>query len=101
MASLSFLFGFIGSLIGLIGWFGFHSVVALVIGVVLYAIETILEWGNLNSGAKIVDIVIFGIGCLMGVFISTPFYISGMILLLLYSFVMSLGSVISFIRFMF
>ena len=41
---LSFFIGLIGVLIALIGWFGFGSVIALIVGTALYIVETIIEW---------------------------------------------------------
>ena len=92
MEMLSFFIGLIGSLIALIGWFAFDSIIALIIGVLLYVIETIIEWRNLNTGAKIVDIIIFIIGSIVALFIETPFYIGGMIAIAIYSGIMALLS---------
>ena len=88
----SFFMGLIGSLIALIGWFAFDSIIALIIGVLLYVIETIIEWRNLNTGAKIVDIIIFIIGSIVALLIETPFYIGGMIAIAIYSGIMALLS---------
>ena len=79
------IFGIVGSLIALIGWFVFHSLPMLIVGTVCYIIETLLEWKSLNTGAKCVDVFIFGIGALIALFVKAPFYIGGMIALNCYS----------------
>lgn len=86
----TFLLGLIGALIALIGWFGFKSVALLIVGTLLYVIETILEWKDLNAGAKGLDVVIFVVGCLVSLFIKTPFYIGGMVAINCFSALMSL-----------
>lgn len=88
----------VGPIIALVGWFAFDSVIALIIGVLLYVIETIIEWRNLNTGAKFTDIIIFIIGSIVALFIETPFYIGGMIAIALYSGVMALFSLFMIIQ---
>jgi hypothetical protein len=90
---LSFFIGLIGVLIALIGWFGFGSVIALIVGTALYIVETIIEWKTLNPGAKVVDLVIFIIGAVIALIVKNPFYIGGMIALNIYSGVMALFSI--------
>ena len=86
---LSFLIGFIGAIIGVVGWFGFGSILALIIGFVAYIIETIMEKEELNSSAKLLDIVILAIGCIVGLFVkSVPFYVMGLIFINIYSLLM-------------
>lgn len=82
---LSFMFGFIGAAISLIGWFAFHSLPLLIVGTLFYVIETIIEWRQLNAGAKTLDILIFGIGAFISLFLKTPFYICGLLALNIYS----------------
>lgn len=87
----SYFLGLIGSIIALVGWFGFHSLPTLIIGTICYFIETIIEWNELNSGAKAIDVIVFGIGCIIGAFIkSVPFYIVGLIAINIWSIIMSL-----------
>ena len=86
-----YLLGTIGSIAALVGWFGFHSVPVLIIGTICYIIETIIEWKDLNSGAKVFDVIIFVIGCIIGLFIkSVPFYIVGLLAINCWSIIMSL-----------
>lgn len=89
---IGFILGAIGALVALIGWFGFKSVICLIVGTSLYIIETLVEWKELNAGAKIVDIIIVAIGCIIAIIIKTPFYIGGMIAINCYSAIMSLLS---------
>ena len=87
----SYFLGLIGSIVALVGWFGFHSLPLLIIGTVCYVIETIIEWKKLNAGAKAFDLIVFGIGCIIGAFIkSVPFYIVGLIAINCWSIIMSL-----------
>lgn len=96
---ISFLIGLIGAIIGVVGWVGFGSIWALVIGLVAYIIETIMEKDNLNTGAILVDIFIFGIGCLIGLFVkSVPFYIMGLMFINLYSLLMGILGVVSLLK---
>ena len=98
---LSFFIGLIGVLTALLGWFVFKSLTLLVVGTVLYVIETIMEWNSLNPGAKVVDIVIFAIGCIVGCFVKTPFYICGMLAINMYSaitVILGAGTIIRRIR---
>lgn len=82
---LSFFIGLIGVLVALIGWFGFDSLVALIVGTLLYVVETIIEWKNLNRGSKVIDIVVFIIGAIIALIVKNPFYIGGMIAINIYS----------------
>ena len=88
---ISFWIGFIGAIIGVVGWFGFGSIWALVIGFAAYIIETIMERKELNRNAKLLDIVILAIGCIVGLFVkSVPFYVMGLIFINIYSLLMGL-----------
>ena len=88
---LSFFIGFLGAIIGVVGWFAFGSVAALVIGFVAYIIETIMESKELNGNAKMLDIVIIAIGCIVGLFVkSVPFYVMGLIFINVYSLLMGI-----------
>lgn len=85
------IIGLAGAVTALIGWFGFHSVIALFIGTALYIVETIIEWRNLNSNAKILDIVIFAIGSIVAVsFTSAQWYIGGMVAIAIYNLIISI-----------
>ena len=87
----SYFLGLIGAIIALVGWFGFHSLPMLIVGTICYVIETIIEWTDLNRGAKAIDVVVFGIGCIVGAFIqSVPFYIVGLIAINIWSIIISL-----------
>lgn len=81
----SSLIGLAGILVSLIGWFKHKSVLLLLIGTGLYAIESLLEWKNLNINAKKLDLVLFVIGCIVALFIDLPFYVGGMLALNFYS----------------
>ena len=86
---ISMLIGLAGALLALIGWFGFHSTTLLIIGTALYLVETVLEWKNLNSSAKVLDVVIFGIGSIIAIaFTATPWYVGGMIAISIYSLIL-------------
>lgn len=104
---ISFFVGLVGAIIALVGWFGFHSLIALVIGTVLYIVETIMQLKELQPNALKFEITIFVVGCIVGLFLKIPFYIGGMLATNIYSAVISIiglpaiiGQVISFLRFM-
>lgn len=82
---LSYFVGIVGVLVALIGWFGYSSLNALIVGTVLYLIETIMEWKSLNIAAKIVDVVVFAIGAIIALFVDAQFYVGGMIAINIYS----------------
>lgn len=85
----------IGVLISLVGWFGFQSVILLVIGTLLYLVETILEWNNLNANAKMLDVVIIALGCLIGPLITnTPWYVCGLLAINFYSALVNIPGII-------
>lgn len=96
---MKFLIGFLGVLIALVGWFGFESLALLVLGTVFYIIETIIEWKYLNAGAKVVDVIIFGIGCAVALVLKTPFYVGGMIAINCYSAIVVLMGLFIFIKY--
>ena len=82
--------GTVGSIIGLIGWFGFRSIVILLLGLVLYLVELLMGWTELTVAAHVLDIIVFGIGCIVGAFTKTEFYIVGIIAVLLFSAVLGI-----------
>ena len=90
---LSLLIGTIGSIVALVGWFDFKSLVILLIGTLGYIIETFLERDSLEKNAIILDIVIFVIGCIVGLFLKTPFYVCGLIATNIYSLIVGLFSI--------
>lgn len=94
---LSFLLGLIGVIIALVGWYGSKSLPLLIIGTVLYFIETFIERKNLNQNAKKLDIIIIVIGCIVGLISGTPFYIPGMLAINFYSAIMSIIGVYAII----
>lgn len=87
---MSMFLGLFGSIIILVGWFGFQSEIAIIVGIGLYVLETILEWEKLNASAKAVDVFIFFIGFSIGLFIDTPAWICGLIAVSIYSLLMGL-----------
>ena len=96
---ISFLIGFPGALTALIGWFGFHSVTALIVGTALYIVETTLEWRNLNAGAKAIDVFIFAFGsAIAALFTSAQWYIGGMIARARYSIVIGTIGLITMLK---
>ena len=97
---ISMLIGVFGAVIALGGWFGFHSVAALIIGTAMYIIETIMEWNSLNTNAKMMDIVIFVIGSIIAIiFTSAPWYVGGMVAVAIYGAIMSMCGLILTLRF--
>lgn len=98
----SFLIGLVGAVIALVGWFGFKSVILLVVGTALYVIETAIEWHELNVNSKKLDIVIFIIGCAVAaIFTSAPWYVGGMIAIAIYSLIMGVLGLASILKFFF
>ena len=92
---LSFIIG-LGAIVGVVGWFITKSLIFIGIGILCYLVETIMEWKNLNANAKLVDVFIFVIGCIVGLFIkSMPFWLCGIVALLIYSALLGIGGVIS------
>ena len=86
----SSLIGLAGVLTALIGWYGHKSVFLLTIGTVLYLVETLVEWKELNINAKKLDLFIFAVGSIVALFINLPFYIGGMLAINFYSALMTL-----------
>lgn len=82
---ISFVVGLIGVIVALVGWFGFHSLAALIVGTLFYVIESLIEWKKLNANAKLLDFFVIIIGCVIALALKTPFYIGGMLALNIYS----------------
>ena len=95
---ISMLLGGLGGIIGVVGWFVYKSVMSLFIGTGLYIIETILEWNALNTNAKIMDIFIFIIGCIVGTFLSSAFYLYGLLAICLYNLIVTIFGLIVLIK---
>lgn len=96
-----FVVGLVGNLTAIIGWFGFHSIIAVLVGTLLYLIETAMEWRDLNLNAKLTDVLVFALGVGIGLFVkSVPWYICGMIALNIYGlFCLGFGLVAKIIFF--
>lgn len=85
---LPFLIASFGSIVALVGWFGFKSVILLILGTVWYAVQIVIEWRTLNTVSKILPIVIFVIGYVVAaIFTSAPGYVGGMIAIAIYSLI--------------
>lgn len=97
---LSMLIGVIGSAVGLAGWFVYKSVPMLIIGTILYGIETIMERDKLTIQAKVLDFLIFVVGAIVGLVIKQPFYITGLIALNIYSGLMGIFGIIGALAFL-
>ena len=82
---ISFAVGLIGAIVALVGWFGFHSLEALIIGTLFYVVESLIEWKKLNTNAKLLDLFVIIIGCVIALALKTPFYIGGMLAINIYS----------------
>lgn len=94
---ISFLIGLVGVLVSLIGWFKYKSVLLLLVGTGLLVLETLLEWKELNTNAKRLELIIFIIGCLSILFIDLPFYIGGMLALNFYAALLTVMSLPGYI----
>lgn len=84
----------LGSVIALVGWFGYHSTQLLLIGTVGYLIYLIAQWRNLNSNAKGLEVFIFIVGSIVFLIRHKPFWIGGLVALNIYSLIMSVITVI-------
>ena len=89
---IDILLGTVGPLVVVIGWLVSKSIVFLFIGIGLWIAETIFKWTGLTAGAIMTDISIFGLGCIVSLFITTPWYICGMFAICVYSAVIGLIS---------
>ena len=99
---ISFLIGLVDAVVALEGWFVFKSVKLLLIGTILYIIETLLEWRELNTNAKKLDIVIFVIGCVVAASLTlAPWYVGGMVAIAIYSLIVGAIGMISMLKFFF
>lgn len=65
----------------------------------MYLVETVMEWKSLNENAKILDIIIFIIGCVVSVFIHVPWYVGGMVAINIYSGIITIVGIISMFMF--
>ena len=55
------------------------------VGLVLYLVELLMGWTELTVAAHVLDLIVFGIGCIIGAFTKTEFYIVGIIAVLAFS----------------
>ena len=95
---ISYLVGLVGTVISLIGWFGFRSIAALIIGTCLYVVETIMEIKSLQPNALWFELGIFVVGCIVGSALKLPFYVGGMLAINIYSAIITLIGIPNFIR---
>ena len=91
---LGTIIGGAGTLTALIGWFGFDSIIALIVGSILYLLEDIIHAQYLTPVAKLLDPIAFGIGCLVGIFVPLPWYICGMLGLNIFGAIAFIGGTI-------
>lgn len=95
----SMILGFAGTLISIIGWFVFSSEYALIFGILLFLIETCMEWNKLNTSAKLLDLTVFIIGYMLGGYFNIESWISGMVFISIYNFIISIFSIITMLSF--
>jgi|GEM_PF-4378024 len=96
---ISFLVGLGGACLSLIGWFGFRSIILLLVGTALHLVETLIEFKQLTASAKMMDIVIFAIGCIVALFIaSIPWYVGGILAIAIYSLITSIIGLIMLLK---
>lgn len=88
---LAFWLGLLGPIVALVGWFGFHSLPALLIGTLCYVAEVLLECRRNGFSDRGTDIVVFVFGCIAGCFIpDVPWYICGAVASNFYNIYMTL-----------
>jgi hypothetical protein len=77
-------------IISLVGWFVFHSNIALLVGFGVYVIVTIKERNNLNRNAKYTESILLVIGLVLAVATNTPFYITPIIIIMIYQAILTI-----------
>ena len=88
---LAFWLGLLGPIVALVGWFGFHSQLALLIGTLCYLAEVLLERNRNGLSDRGTDLIIFVFGCIAGYFIpGVPWYICGAVAINCYNIYMTL-----------
>ncbi len=92
MQEISYILGWGGPFIALVGYFTSDEPLTLIIGLIMYLMKLGIEWKRLNAGAKLVDGLIFVVGSIVSVFLGKAFYIGGIIALEVYSLVVSVIS---------
>lgn len=88
------MIGAVGGIVALVGWYALHSIWLLIVGTVLYILETVVNWKKLTVKAKITDIIIFFTGSIIAIYTSTSWYIGGMLAISMYNLFVSIMSVI-------
>ena len=80
------IIGAVGGLIAVIGWFGYGEPITIVIGFVLYLVNMFMERKKLNNNAKVIEISLFVVGCIVGrwIFNDLPWYLCGMLVVNIY-----------------
>lgn len=93
---LEIILGAIGSLTSLIGWFGFRSILCVVVGTALCCIVTIMQWKDLTPRSRKMDLVFFLIGSAVGIiFTSAPaWYVCGMLGIAIYNVIVAIFSIV-------
>ena len=93
------LIGGIGSVVGLVGWYGLHFLPLLIIGFAGYVIATVMEWKTLSFDDKKLRILLLVLGCLVSRWTGSPFYVSGMTIVCIYGAAMASAALINYLRF--
>ena len=93
---LGVVLGLIGPLTSIVGWFGFHSLVCVIIGTALCIILTLLQWKDLNRNARRMDLVSFLVGSVVGILAkkAPAWYICGMLGISFYGLFVNLLAVV-------
>ena len=93
---LEIILGTLGSLTSLIGWFGFHSILCVIIGTALCFIVTIIQWKDLTPRARKMDLVFFLIGSAVGlIFTNAPaWYVCGMLGIAIYNVIVAIYAIV-------
>ena len=93
---LEIILGAIGSLTSLIGWFGFRSILCVVVGTALCFIVTIMQWKDLTPRSRKMDLVFFLIGSAVGIiFTRAPaWYVCGMLGIAIYNVIVAIFSIV-------
>ena len=93
--------GFLAAIVGLVGWFGFKSLILLGIATIVYVIEIIKTWKSLNQGARMLIFVWAIVGGVVSLFFKTPFYIGSMVAWNVESIISTLPAIAMFFKFIF
>lgn len=93
--------GFLASIVGLVGWFGFKSLLLLGIATIVYVIELIRTWKSLNQGARMLIFIWAIVGGVIALFFKAPFYIGSMVAWNVESIISTLPMIAMFFKFFF